>query len=82
VLQGTLRFKLERRVQVKGRSTTSLTSLKVKPRSKPVVVRANQVRVCGRVRERVRERVCERACVRVCERAGALLLRFALRALR
>eukprot|EP01047_Picozoa_sp_COSAG01_P082520 COSAG01_NODE_16884_length_1196_cov_3.291892_1_plen_127_part_00 len=25
---------------------------------------------------------CERACVRVCERAGALLLRFALRALR
>ena len=92
VLQGTLQFKLERRVKLQGRAK-ELQELYVKPRAKEVKVQANEVCVC----------VCVCVCVMcesypsvtpsgvfslqvngscVCERAGAPLLRVALRAQR
>ena len=43
VLQGTLQFKLERRVKLQGRAT-ELQELYVKPRAKEVKVQANEVR--------------------------------------
>jgi hypothetical protein len=44
VLQGTLTFKLEQRVKLKGR-TRDLRALCVKPRAEEVKVKANEVRV-------------------------------------
>jgi hypothetical protein len=43
VLQGTLQFKLERRVKLQGRAK-ELQELYVKPRAKEVKVQANEVR--------------------------------------
>jgi hypothetical protein len=42
VLQGTLQFKLERRVKLQGRAK-ELQELYVKPRAKEVKVQANEV---------------------------------------
>ena len=55
VLQGTLHFKLEQRVKLKGRAEPQ--ELFVKPRAKEVKVKANEVRV---------RELCVCVCVCVC----------------
>jgi hypothetical protein len=57
VLQGSLQFKLERRVKLQGRAK-DLQELYVEPRAKEVKVQANEVReLC----------VCVCVCVCVCD---------------